>query len=56
MKSEETDKVKEFIEWRKGIQSEIRGGQLMFDVKGHYKWLTSEELLNYYFKLSNDNN
>jgi hypothetical protein len=30
------------------LYSEIRGGILMYDVKGHYKWLNESELLTYY--------
>ena len=40
--------IADFIEWKNGLQKEIRGGVLMFDVKGHYKWLSENELFDYY--------
>jgi len=38
----------DFISWKNELYSEIRGGSLMYDVKGHYKWLNESELLTYY--------
>ena len=40
-----------FIFWKHNIKSELRGGILMYDVKGYYKWLTERELFDYYLNL-----
>jgi len=40
--------AQEFIDWRDRLHNEIRGGRLMFDVPGHYKWLDESELFTYY--------
>jgi len=40
--------VNDFICWKNELYSEIRGGILMYDIKGYYKWLNESELLTYY--------
>lgn len=44
--------LESFIEWVDSLKTEIRGGVVMYDVKGHYKWLTQSELFNYYAKIN----
>lgn len=44
------DQFLNFLSWRDGIPSEYRGGELMYDVKGVYKYLTEAELFKYYFE------
>lgn len=40
--------VSSFIEFEKSCKKEIRGGIEMYDVKGHYKWLSLSELFKYW--------
>ena len=42
--------IEGFINYRNSIDSTIRGGVTMYDVKGYYKYLTESELFEYYFK------
>jgi hypothetical protein len=42
-----------FLEWKDNQCTTIRGGKLMYDVKGYYKYLTESELLNYYIEYKN---
>jgi hypothetical protein len=42
------DSIMRFLDFRENTPSTIRG-RLMYDVKGHYKYLTEIELFNYYF-------
>jgi len=37
-----------FFEFEKTIKKEQRGGKIMYDVKGQYKWLTLTELFDYW--------
>jgi len=37
-----------FIEFEKSCPRENRGGTIMYDVKGHYKWLSLSELFSYW--------
>lgn len=39
-----------FIDFEKNQTKSIRCGITMYDVKGHYKYLTTSELVDYYFK------
>ncbi|HRC16154.1 MAG TPA: hypothetical protein PLY25_10780 [Bacteroidia bacterium] len=52
MKAEIKAKAEEladkFIKWRDNLHREQRGGQLMFDVPNHYKWIEEDELFTYY--------
>jgi hypothetical protein len=45
--------VLSFVEFERTCKKEIRGGVMMYDVKGHYKWLTANELSNWYFRRLN---
>lgn len=40
--------VSSFMEFEKSCKKEIRGGTEMYDVKGHYKWLSLSELFKYW--------
>lgn len=46
--------VTSFVEWRNSLHQEIRGGKIMFDVIGNYKWLTESELFNFYIEKQNE--
>lgn len=37
-----------FIDWKKTLKSENRGGKLMFDVPKYYKWIEEHDLFRYY--------
>lgn len=39
-----------FLNFKDNQQISIRGGETMYDVKGHYKYLTLSELFYYYIK------
>jgi hypothetical protein len=49
MKMEE--QIQKFFEFESSLKKEIRGGIVMYDVKGHYKFLTLPELYEYWIKL-----
>lgn len=38
-----------FQEWKDNQVEVERGGKIMYDVKGYYKYLDDSELFNYYF-------
>lgn len=40
--------VTDFMMWKDSLYSENRGGKMMYDVKGWYKWLEESELLDYF--------
>jgi len=42
--------VLSFLDFEKSCKKEKRGGIEMYDVKGHYKWMSLTELYEYYFK------
>lgn len=46
----ETTDLLDFVEFEKQQIKSNRGGVEMYDVKGHYKYLTLSELVDYYFK------
>lgn len=37
-----------FIDFEKSQTKTLRGGIMMYDVKGHYKYLSAGELFDYY--------
>jgi hypothetical protein len=39
-----------FLEFESNQLKSERGGMILYDVKGHYKYLTFSELLDYYIK------
>jgi ABC-type phosphate transport system auxiliary subunit len=39
-----------FLEFEKNQSKTERGGMILYDIKGHYKYLTFSELLDYYIK------
>lgn len=45
------DMLENFIEFEKSQKRSIRGNTTMYDVKGHYKYLTLSELFEHYIKL-----
>lgn len=49
-KEESIELIKNFINWKENLKSEKRGGILMYDIKGHYKWLYEFEIADYFFK------
>ncbi len=40
--------ISDFISFEKGCKKELRGGETMYDIKGHYKWLSLSELFQYW--------
>lgn len=40
--------IENFIHFERDTKRQLRGGVVMYDVKGHYKWLTLSELFNYW--------
>jgi len=42
--------INHFISWRNSLSRSIRGGKVMFDVHGHYKWMDESEILAFYLK------
>lgn len=42
--------VLQFIDFEKQQRKSNRSGIEMYDVKGHYKYLTFSELVDYYFQ------
>lgn len=42
-------RIDDFIQFERSQIKTIRGGQLYYDVKGHYKYLTLLELWEYFF-------
>lgn len=39
-----------FLDWKEQQHKSIRGGKVMYDVKGHYKYLYEHELFEYWSK------
>ena len=39
-----------YLEWKENIRKIKRGDENMYDVKGHYKYLSENELLDYYLE------
>lgn len=44
----ERDNTLSFLGWRDLQKKENRGGEVMYDIKGHHKWLTEGELFGYW--------
>ena len=42
--------VVSFMDWKEQQHKSIRGGKVMYDVKGHYKYLYEHELFEYWSK------
>ena len=42
--------VVSFLNWKEHQNKSIRGGKVMYDVKGHYKYLYEHELFEYWSK------
>ncbi len=42
------EKLQEFMDFEKGITKTKRGNKTMYDVKGHYKYLSMSGLFDYY--------
>jgi hypothetical protein len=40
--------VRNFIDWKNKLHSEMRGSKLMYDIPKYYKWLDESELFQYY--------
>lgn len=40
--------VESFLVWKNQQQKTLRGGVVMYDVKGHYKYLSEDELFAYW--------
>lgn len=40
--------VTSFLDWKEQQHKIIRGGKVMYDVKGHYKYLYEHELFEYW--------
>lgn len=47
-KTDKINTINNFFNWRNGLNIEIRGDKIMYDVVGHYKWLDDMELWTYY--------
>lgn len=45
--------LNDFIEFEKSCKKELRGEEIMYDIKGQYRYLTLSELFDYYFKTKN---
>lgn len=43
-----TDVAINFLEFEKSLKKENRGGSIMYDLKGHYKYITEKELFDYF--------
>jgi hypothetical protein len=39
-----------FLDWKDRQTTTIRGNILMYDIKGHYKYLSESELFDYYIE------
>jgi len=37
-----------FFEWKELQTTSIRGNEIMYDIKGYYKYLTENEIFDYY--------
>lgn len=44
------DVIESYIEWEKKQKKVIRGGQVMYDIKGAHKFLYLHELYEYWYK------
>lgn len=44
------DVIESYIEWEKKQKKVIRGGQVMYDIKGTHKFLYLHELYEYWYK------
>lgn len=42
--------LNDYILWLNALHKDVRGGELMYDVRGHYKWLSGDELFTYYME------
>lgn len=42
--------VVSFLDWKEYQHKSIRDGKVMYDVKGHYKYLHEHELFEYWSK------
>jgi hypothetical protein len=40
--------VASFLDWKEQQRKRIRGGKIMYDVKGYYKYLHEHELFEYW--------
>lgn len=40
-----------FADFEKNQRTIMIAGEKMYDIKGHYKWMTMSELFEYYLKL-----
>lgn len=47
------DILKRFLDFESKQSKSIHGGVEMYDIKGHYKYLTFSELFDYWCSLSN---
>lgn len=43
--------VLQFIQWRNRLKSETRGGVIMYDIPGYYKWVTEQEAVTFFFEV-----
>jgi hypothetical protein len=43
--------INSFIDWKNKQNKIIRGNEIMYDIKGYYKYLYEHELFNYYVKI-----
>ena len=48
MNKEQADKINAFLEFESNQKKSIRGGVEMYDIKGHYKFLSLSELFDYW--------
>jgi len=44
----ENELIIDFLKFKESIQTTIRGGEVMYDVPGHYKYLEEHELFEYF--------
>lgn len=40
--------VTSFFDWKASLSKEKRGTKIMFDIPGYYKWVSENELFDYF--------
>lgn len=42
-----------FIDWKNGQRKIIRGGKVMFDIKGYHKYIYDAEMFDFWLNMEN---